>query len=84
MVLQSFPNPFNLSTDIWYSVPGPGRVTIQVFDLLGGRVEMLLDEHRDEGMYTIRWNAAGAASGLYLCRLNINGRFRTIKLLLQK
>ncbi len=70
-LLQNFPNPFNPSTRIEYTVPGTARVTVQVFDLLGRLVRDLVNDQREQGRYQAEWdgrNNAGrqVASGMYI------------------
>ncbi|HTR99748.1 MAG TPA: AGE family epimerase/isomerase [Bacteroidota bacterium] len=79
---QNYPNPFNPSTTIAYTVTGAGRVTLQVFDLLGKLVATLVDGPLGPGHYTAAWNAAGAPSGVYFYRLTAGGHAATRKALL--
>ena len=64
---QNFPNPFNPSTRIRYIVTSRRHVSVEVYDLLGRRVQQLVDEVKETGSYEIEWNAQGIASGVYLC-----------------
>lgn len=70
---QSYPNPFNPGTTIKYGIPKAGQVTLKVFDLLGREVVTLVEEEKPPGTYTIRWDASGVASGVYLYRLQSAG-----------
>ncbi len=68
------PNPFNPRTEIRFELPVPGRVRLEVFDLSGARVAVLLDETREAGFHAVPWTAhddAGRAlpSGAYVYRL---------------
>ncbi len=67
---QNFPNPFNPSTTIQFSLPEPGTVTLQVFDVTGRRVTTLLNESsRSSGNHSISFDASRLASGVYLYRI---------------
>lgn len=67
---QCYPNPFNGSTTIEFSMSRPGRVTLEVFDLLGRRVALLLEGDRAAGSYRQRFEAGGLSSGMYFYRLS--------------
>jgi hypothetical protein len=66
---QNFPNPFNPSTKIRYSVPQLSQVQINVFDVLGNKIETLVNEVKPLGTYEIIWNAANLPSGVYFYKL---------------
>ena len=73
-LVGNFPNPFNPSTSIRYSIGKPGAVKIDIFDLLGRRVRLLVDEYENPGIYDIVWDGKdtrgiNVASGLYFVRL---------------
>jgi hypothetical protein len=70
---QNFPNPFNPTTEIRYEVPARAEVRIEVADLLGREVAVLVNEPKAPGRYTARFDASGLAGGVYFCRL-ISGR----------
>jgi aminopeptidase N len=73
---QNYPNPFNGETVIRYRVgaaPQRGGVRILVYDLTGREVALLVDGPRDPGEYTVSWNPAGLASGVYVVRLQGGG-----------
>jgi hypothetical protein len=73
---QNFPNPFNPSTTIEYSVAGVGiqasgvsRVRLAVYDMLGREVAVLVDEQKAPGRYSAVFDAAGLPTGVYVYRL---------------
>ena len=78
---QNYPNPFNPSTTIRFAIPQSDRVTLRVYDLLGRDVSTLVDEVRSAGEYTIQFNAAGLASGMYYYRMQ-SGNFSEMRKLL--
>lgn len=71
---NNYPNPFNPVTTIEYSIPtGYDRIptTLEVYNVLGQRVRVLVDEMQDAGFYTVQWNGKNDAgqtvsSGLYI------------------
>ena len=81
---NAYPNPFNLSTNIDYSIPRVEHVTLTVYDILGRRVVKLVDEMRGPGRYTVRFNASDLASGVYFYQLESGGFFQAKKMLLLK
>lgn len=66
----NYPNPFADRTTISYELPEDARVTLEVYDLLGHRVAVLVDEVRTAGRHEVRFDAASdVASGVYVYRL---------------
>lgn len=83
---QNYPNPFNPSTTVRYSVP-PNRgqaVTVRIYDLLGREIAALADGPHSAGVYTVRWHASAAASGVYFCRMTAGEFTSTVKMLVLK
>ncbi|WP_164682567.1 autotransporter-associated beta strand repeat-containing protein [Cyclonatronum proteinivorum] len=66
---QNYPNPFNPSTTVRFSLPEEAQIRLEVFDLLGRRVTLLTNDTWPAGTHTLRWDATGHATGLYLLRL---------------
>lgn len=66
---QNYPNPFNPSTTIKYSIPAASRVRLIVYDLLGKEVEVLVNETKTAGRYSVEFNASHLASGVYFYRI---------------
>jgi beta-glucosidase len=73
---RNYPNPFNASTTIAYSIPERSMVTLIVYDTRGREKERLVHEVQDAGSKKVIWNAEDAASGLYVLRLTA-GRHHT-------
>ena len=78
---RSFPNPFRDATTFRFALPGPTRVNLDVFDAAGRRVATLLDEDRPPGVHEVRWEARGAASGVYFVRLRTDRDMETQRIL---
>jgi hypothetical protein len=79
---QNFPNPFNPSTEIRYSIARSEFTTLTVYDLLGREVANLVKEVKEPGTYTAHFDAAGLASGVYYYRLTSGVSVETHKMLL--
>lgn len=83
--LNNYPNPFNPSTKINYTLPRSGKVTLKVFNLLGQIVATFLDsEEQAAGEHVVTFDAAAFGGGVYFCRLEIQGHVKTQKMLLLK
>jgi hypothetical protein len=66
---QNYPNPFNPTTTIAYTLPFDAQVTLEVFNMLGERVGLLVSEHQLGGTHSAQFDAARLASGTYVYRL---------------
>jgi hypothetical protein len=67
-LLQNYPNPFNPTTTIRYAVPVRSHVRIEVFNILGQMIDVLVDEALNAGVHEAVWEAR-AASGVYFYRI---------------
>lgn len=81
---QNYPNPFNPSTTIKFAIPATARVKVTIYDLMGRVVDVLVEEEKEAGVYSVIWNASRYASGTYIVELNCNGKRLTQKILLIK
>lgn len=79
---QSYPNPFNPSTNISFTIPEEGNVTIKVYDILGCEIRNLINSNLKPGNYNIDFYAEDLPSGVYLYNLRINNYNETKKMLL--
>jgi hypothetical protein len=84
VLYQSYPNPFNPSTTIKYSVPNSEVVSLKVYDMLGREVAVLLNEYKMTGTYSIEFNASKFASGVYFYQLHSGNFVETKKMILLK
>ena len=66
---QNYPNPFSNKTSIRYSLPKPGFVKIQVFNIRGQLIEAIVDKFMQSGSHTVEWNAKDMSSGIYFYKL---------------
>jgi hypothetical protein len=83
-LLTSYPNPFNPTTSVQYSIPQAELVTLEVFDNVGRLVATLVHEKQDGGFYQEQFDASGYGSGMYLCRLTAGHTVLTNKLVYLK
>lgn len=81
---QNYPNPFNPSTSIKFSIIEQDFVELNIYNVLGEKVESLVNELLNTGSYEVRWNADNMPSGIYYYTLK-TGRFsKTNKMVLIK
>ncbi len=81
---QNFPNPFNASTTISYSIPKTGSVGLIVTDLLGRHVARLVDGIESAGFHRVRFDGSRLASGMYVYRLTTGGRTLSGRMILMR
>lgn len=85
----NYPNPFNATTRIDFTVPShavPVPISLKIFNVTGQEVRVLVDEVKDPGRYTVRWDGRDksgreVASGVYFCRL-LAGKHRQVRKML--
>jgi len=81
---QNYPNPFNPTTKITYSVPKAGIVTMKIFDMTGREVANLVNDIKTAGVYTVDFNGANFASGVYFYRMEAVDFVETRRMVLVK
>ena len=89
IISRNYPNPFNPSTTIYYSIPKFSDVTINIYDINGSLVKNLLSKKQSAGTYEILWNGKNnenmsAASGVYLYKIRAGNIIKTSKMILLK
>jgi len=67
---QNYPNPFNPTTTIQFALPKSADVTLEVFNLIGQRVERLVSGFKEAGTYTLQFDASHLPSGVYFYRMS--------------
>lgn len=80
----NYPNPFNASTVIRYSLPSASDVTFEIYDFLGRKVETLVQGEQSAGYHQVVWDASDHSSGLYFYRIRAEGNDASGKMLLLK
>ncbi len=83
-IYQNYPNPFNPVTTFKFYLPKVGKVRIDIFNILGQRVETVLNDQRRAGLHTVTWDAGKRASGIYFYRIQYNGQIKIKKLAVVK
>lgn len=81
---SNYPNPFNPSTMIMFSVPRNAHVTLRVYDVAGRAIETLVQGEVPAGEHRLQWSAQGLASGVYLCRMETSDYSQTIRMMYVK
>ena len=86
---QNYPNPFNPTTNIVFSLPERARARLEVYNTIGQRVSVLIDDEFPAGTHRIKWDARDetgrqVASGLYLYRLMAGEFSKTRTMILLK
>lgn len=81
---QNFPNPFNPTTTINFSLGKASNVTLSVYNVLGQRVATLADGYRSAGLQSVVFDANKFASGVYFYRLEAGAFVKTEKMMLLK
>ncbi|MFU8862091.1 MAG: T9SS type A sorting domain-containing protein, partial [Cyclonatronaceae bacterium] len=81
---QNYPNPFNPTTIIEFGIPQASPVRLEVYNTIGQRVAILVNEQRTAGTHRVTFDGAGLASGLYIYRIQAGGFVQTRKLTLIK
>jgi hypothetical protein len=85
----NFPNPFNPSTEIAYSLKEAGKVKIEIYNLKGQLVKTLINDTMPQGEHRITWNGKdqrgnGVSSGIYFYKMKVGGYTGTRKMMLMK
>ncbi len=93
-LFQNYPNPFNPTTAISYQLASPStsrsglsalsNVTLEVFDVLGRKIETLVNERQDAGSHSVTLNASNLPSGIYFCELDAGSATQLKKMVLIK
>ena len=82
ILYQNYPNPFNPATQIRFGLPKPGKVLIELFNILGQKTATILDENKSAGYHTITFDGSKYASGVYVYRMRTDNFLKSMKMLL--
>ncbi len=81
---QNYPNPFNPVTTIKFSIPKESEVTLNVYDVLGRRVQTLVNKKLSAGLHKVTFNGENLSSGVYFYRLKFGNKILLKKMVLLK
>lgn len=81
---QNYPNPFNPATNISFEVPSATNVVLEIYDMLGRKVDELVNSNLAAGNYNMIWNAEAFSSGIYFYTLKAGDFNETKKMVLLK
>lgn len=88
-LFQNYPNPFNPNTAIDFSLSKESFVTLKIYNSLGKLINTIVSDVKNQGMNSVNWNGndssgKNVSTGIYLARIEAEGKSKTIKLLLIK
>jgi choice-of-anchor B domain-containing protein len=83
-LMQNYPNPFNPSTTIEFTIGERSLVVLEIFNSLGEKVAGLVNDLKEQGIYSVNLNGVNLPSGIYIAKLNAGGKVHTIKMSLLK
>ncbi|MCP4704526.1 MAG: T9SS type A sorting domain-containing protein [candidate division Zixibacteria bacterium] len=83
-LFQNYPNPFNPITMIEFDLPAKSHVSIEIFNILGQKIETLINKKMGAGNYNINWDGTDMASGIYFYRLETGDFSESKKMILLK
>jgi len=72
---NNYPNPFNPSTTIAYSIPQPGFVELKIYNILGLEIQTAVSQYQQTGSYKVRFDASGLSNDVYFYQLKVGNRF---------
>ena len=84
ILFQNFPNPFNPSTTIKFSIQDNSKIKLTVYNIKGQKVKTLINDNFAKGKHSIIWNGDDelgepVISGIYLYKFNVNGKTEAVK-----
>ena len=83
-LLGNYPNPFNATTTIRYSLPGASEVKLDIYDILGRKVQTLCNGYKPAGEHSFIWNAEGFSSGIFFYKITAGEFEQTKQMMLLK
>jgi hypothetical protein len=81
---QNYPNPFNPTTNIKFALPKTADVTLTIYNMLGQKVNTLINEKMTSGFHVVPFDASNLSSGMYIYRIQAGSFTSTKKMLLIK
>ena len=74
VLIANYPNPFNASTLFKFSIPVAGKLEVDIYNIVGQKVESLFNGNANSGEFSIVWDASQFPSGVYFCRLTVDNK----------
>jgi photosystem II stability/assembly factor-like uncharacterized protein len=65
---QNYPNPFDNTTTLTYSLPRSSPVKIEIYNILGSKIRTLIDKFEEPGRHQLKFDGTGLTAGIYICR----------------
>jgi hypothetical protein len=84
ILLDNYPNPFNARTTVRFFLPISRDIELVIYDLLGRRIEVLIDEYREAGVHGITFDASSLSSGVYFYSLRAGDVIESKRMVLLK
>ena len=79
-----YPNPFNPSTDIDFTLPSDSYIKLSVYNIMGQEIDIIFEGYQDSGYHSYTWNASSFASGIYYFHLIDGNNISTAKAMFVK
>ena len=76
---QNYPNPFNQMTNIKYQITSKSFINLRIFDITGKEITTLINEEKQTGMYSVRFDSGNLSSGIYFYIMSIDGKTIDVK-----
>lgn len=83
-LFQNFPNPFNPITKISFYIPSNSKVTLEIYDILGRLIQVLVNSYQNFGYHEVEFNSEKISSGVYFYKITANNYTSIKKMLLIK
>jgi len=81
---QNYPNPFNPSTKIFFTLKNNSNVTLSIYNIVGEKVAVVVNEYKNAGSFTVNYNASQLSSGVYFYELKADANRLVKKMILMK
>ena len=78
-LFQNYPNPFNQMTNIKYQITSKSFINLRIFDITGKEITTLINEEKQTGMYSVRFDSGNLSSGIYFYIMSIDGKTIDVK-----
>ena len=83
-IVKAYPNPFNPSLNIEYTLNNASNVMISIYDINGRLIDSVLSVYQSAGNHKINWNSNGVATGIYIVKLELGSNIYTQRVSLLK